>query len=350
MKLTQLILTLGLLGFFQSAAISQNQPSDAERLAASLKRFPESDANKDGKLTREELQAFNTQRREQQEAQPNPKPAPTHADVSYGPHERHVFDIWLTPSKNGEPTPLVIYIHGGGFRGGNKNINANSLKQFQEAGLSVAAIHYRLSDAGPYPIMMEDAARCLQTIRSRAKEWNLNANKVACYGGSAGAGISLWLGFHKDLADPKSKDPIARQSTRITAAATTNGQSTYDLRTFRKWFGVPDLKNHEALYKFYDVKQESDWESSRVKKLMKDASAITHLTKDDVPVYMTYNRGNVPVDKDTAEGTWVHHVKLGLKLQEAMAKLGLECNVTSPDHPESKYGSLEAFLIAKLSE
>ena len=341
-----LLFFLFLASFSFQVTYAQNRVSDEERLAASLKRFPASDANKDGELTREEWRNFNTQRRAQQEAQQNQKPAPTHADVEYGPHERHVFDIWLTPSA--KPTPLVIYIHGGGFRGGSKNINANSLKKFQEAGLSVAAIHYRLSDAGPYPIMMEDAARCLQTIRSRAKEWSLDADKVACYGGSAGAGISLWLGFHDDLADPKSKDPIARQSTRITAAATTNGQSTYDLRTFRKWFGLPDLKNHTALYPFYDIKDESDWDSRRVKRLMKDASSITHLTKDDVPVYMTYNRGDVPVDKNTAEGTWVHHVKLGLKLQEAMSKIGLECNVTSPDHPETKYGSLETFLIAKL--
>ncbi len=278
------------------------------------------------------------------------KPDPTHANVSYGFHQRHVFDIWLTDSKDGKPTPLVIYIHGGGFRQGDKDtIQVDSIKQFQNAGFSVAAIHYRLSDAGPYPIMMQDAARCLQTIRSRSKEWNLDTNRVACYGGSAGAGISLWLGFHDDLADPHSKDPIARQSTRITAAATINGQATYDLRTFREWFEIPELKNHEALYPFYDVKAESDWNTDRVKSLMKDASAITHLSRDDPPVYMTYRRGNVPVNVETAEGIWVHHVKLGLKLQEAMGKLGLECVVHSPDHPNNKYGSLEAFLIAKLS-
>lgn len=278
-------------------------------------------------------------------------PVPTFSNIPYGSHERQVFDLWLTKLKGGGLTPLVIYIHGGGFRQGNKNtIQAKSIEQFQAAGFSVAAIHYRLSDSGPYPIMMEDAARCLQTIRSRANEWNLDANRIACYGGSAGAGISLWLGFHDDLADPKSKDPIARESTRITAAATLVGQSTYDLRTYREWFGIPDLKNHEALYPFYDVKDESDWETRRVKKLMKDASAITHLTKDDVPVFMAYSRGDVPVTKETSQGVWVHHVRLGLKLQEAMSKIGLECNVLSPDHPESQYGSIEEFLIAKLSK
>ena len=313
MKNSPYLIALALLGLLPCQTVAQNNANEVTGLAERLERFPQADTNRDGSLTRDEWNAFNAQRRAQQDAQQRNKPKPTHADVAYGDHERHVFDIWLTPSD--KPTPLVIYIHGGGFRGGNKNINVNSLKTFQEAGLSVAAIHYRLSDSGPYPIMMEDAARCLHTIRHRAKEWNID-----------------------------------RQSTRITAAATTNGQSTYDLRTFREWFGVPNLRNHEALYKFYDVKAESDWNSTRVKKLMKDASAITHLTKDDVPVYMTYNRGNVPVDVNTSEGTWVHHVRLGLKLQEAMSKIGLECTVVSPDHPETRYASLEAFLIAKLKE
>lgn len=126
------------------------------------------------------------------------KQVPTFANLSYGPHERQAFDIWL-PSNTGEPAPLVIYIHGGGFRGGDKkSIRPSSIKQFREAGLAIAAINYRLSDNGTYPIMMEDAARCLQTIRSRVKEWNLNPDKIACYGGSAGGGISLWLGFHED--------------------------------------------------------------------------------------------------------------------------------------------------------
>jgi acetyl esterase/lipase len=277
------------------------------------------------------------------------KPAPTYADFSYGAHERQVFDIWLTPSNNGKPTPLVIYIHGGGFRGGNKNsIEASSIKQFQEAGISVAAIHYRLSDVGAYPIMMEDAARCLQTIRSHAKEWNLDPDKVACYGGSAGAGISLWLGFHEDLRDPGNLDPIARQSSRIIAAATSNGQSTYDLHTIRGWFGVPELKFPKRLYPMFDVTKESEWDSKRVRRLMKDASPITHLTKDDIPVYMTYRGGDVPVDKNVAFGVWIHHPKLGLKLQEAMRKLGLECEIQFPEHPVTEYASLEAFLITKL--
>ncbi len=333
---------------------SPNQPSQ-EKIAEFFKRFPEADGNKDGVLEMKEVRAFNQNRKRQAVDQTQKKrpilPDPTHAEVKYGDHERQVFDLWLAESKDGSPTPLVIYIHGGGFRGGSKaSADPVAIQIYRDAGISFAAINYRLSDVGPYPIMMHDAARCLQTIRSRAKEWNLNPDKIACFGGSAGAGISLWLGFHDDLALPENEDPIARQSTRIVAAGTSNGQSTYDMRTFRQWFGVADLEPHPALTTFYAVKKKEDWESERVKKLMTDASAITHLTKDDVPVYMAYRSGNTPVNKETDAGAWVHHVQLGLRLQEAMAKLKLECNVASPDHPEEVYGSIEAFFIEKLSD
>ena len=64
---------------------------------------------------------------------------------------------------------------------------------------------------------------------------------------------------------------------------------------------------------------------------------------------MTYGRGDVPVDNTTNPGTWVHHVRLGLKLKEAMDAIGLECVVTSPEHKDAKYSGMSEFLIEKLA-
>ena len=251
--------------------------------------------------------------------------------------------------RTAQPTPLVVYIHGGGFRGGDKRgVSREQIGDYLERGISFASMNYRLSDAGPYPIMMQDAARGLQFIRSKAKEWNLDADRIACYGGSAGAGISLWLAFHDDLADVNSEDPIARQSTRIVAAGTQGGQSTYDMRTFREWFGVPNLPPHPALVTFYGVEDGEDWQSDRVIKLMEDASPINHLTQDDAPVFMTYGQGDVPVDENSEPGLWVHHARLGIKLKEAMDQLGLECHVTWPDHQSEKYEDIHAFLCERV--
>lgn len=347
----QILCAVLLLVSFQPCSIAQDAKGE-ERLNRLLKRFPESDLNKDGKLSRDELRKLKEKRRAElsgKKGERKPALAPTHQDVKYGDHEKQAFDIWLAKGQEGKSTPLVIFIHGGGFRGGDKRgVSSKLVQSYLDQGISFAAMNYRLSDVGPYPIMMNDSARGLQFIRSKAKEWNLDSKRVACYGGSAGAGISLWLGFHEDLAAPKSEDPIAHESTRIVAAGTLNGQSTYDMRTFREWFGVPNLKPESALIPFYAIKTEADWDSERVKNLMTDASPITHLSKDDVPVFMTYGKGDVPVDENSSGGLWVHHVRLGIKLKEAMDKLGLECHVSWRDHPSKEYRDLHTFLSAKV--
>jgi len=322
-----------------------------------LRHFERMDTNRDGTATREEFEAYlksiqravAPDRKSQPERVKRAAVPPTHADVSYGTHEKQAYDIWLAKSIDGEPTPLVIYIHGGGFRGGDKNGAAgHPIQDYLDAGISFASMNYRLSNVGPYPIMMHDAARGLQHIRSNAEVWNIDSDRVACYGGSAGAGISLWLAFHDDLAKQESDDLVARQSTRIVAAGTLSGQSTYDIRTFREWFDVPHLKPHPALFPLFDVKNDDDLKSDRVTKLMTDASPITHLTKDDPPVFMAYSKGDVPVDENSEPGLWVHHARLGIKLKEAMDPLKVECHVTWRGNSSDQYEDIHTFLRAKV--
>ncbi|MEQ8635071.1 alpha/beta hydrolase fold domain-containing protein [Gimesia maris] len=332
----------------------QNSPEMQARLKRMLQRFPEADENKDGKLSGEELRKFRAgnQKKGTPRSRRNnaPRVVATVPDVAYGEHKLQRFDLWPVPDAK-KPTPLVLFIHGGGFRGGDKSLLKRGLVETcHKAGVAVAAMNYRLTDTGPYPMQMHDAARGLQTIRHRAKEWNIDPDRVVCFGGSAGAGISLWLAFHDDLADPDSDDPIARQSTRVLAAGAMNGQPTYDIHTFRKWFGVPDLAMGPAMPAFYNIEGEADINKPAVKALMQDASPITHLSKDDrASVYMTYSRPDSKVTKETESAIWVHHVLLGLKLKEAMDALGLECTVTAPGMTAEKspYGSLEDFLISK---
>lgn len=169
-------------------------------------------------------------------AQPKPKaPAqdaklqPTHADVSYGPGERNVLDFYQADVD--KPAPLVVNIHGGGFVAGDKKrVNAAAVRLLLARGIHVASINYRFVDGKDvlFPVPQLDGARAVQFLRSKARQWNIDPSRVACMGGSAGAGISMWIGFHDDLADPASSDPVARQSTRIQAIGTLGGQGTYD--------------------------------------------------------------------------------------------------------------------------
>jgi acetyl esterase/lipase len=73
----------------------------------------------------------------------------------------------------------------------------------------------------PFPAPQRDAARAIQFLRSKATVWNIDPARVVAFGGSAGAGISLWLALHADLAETNSPDPVARQSTRLLVAMRT---------------------------------------------------------------------------------------------------------------------------------
>jgi len=241
-------------------------------------------------------------------------------DHSYGKHKLNKFDLWL--AKSDSPTPLVVYIHGGGFRGGDKSrVNQYMLEGVLQSGISFASINYRLTGEVPYPAQMHDCARAVQYIRRNAKRWNIDPKRLAAYGGSAGAGISQWLAFHDDMAKPKSKDPVERESTRMSCAIPFNAQCTYDPRQIKKI--VPGRAyDNVALKLLYGLPEDWNWDEDEVDEkldaLLKDASPINHLTKDDPPVFVYHlARSNKPGN--------IHHSNFGKHLKNRMDKLGIEC-------------------------
>ena len=258
---------------------------------------------------------------------------PTRADVKYDEHPRNVLDFYQASSD--KPTPLVIYIHGGGFVGGNKTVAPAQLKGFLDAGMSLASIHYRFVDGKDviFPMPQHDGARAVQFLRSKANEWNIDPKRVACYGGSAGAGISMWIGFHEDLADLKSNDPIQRESTRIQAIGTFGGQSTYDPAKIKELIGGRAWE-HPSIFKVYGVgsAEEALRPSPEMQKLYDESAAFTHLTKDDPPLYMVYNEADGPLPADARPGQGIHHPNFGRHLKKKMDELQIEnVFVNSPD-------------------
>lgn len=274
------------------------------------------------------------------------KPAPDVAQAAYGPDERHVLDLWK--ARSDKPTPLVVFIHGGGFRGGSKDaLPAPLLARCLKAGLSVMSINYRLSPKVKFPAHYHDCARAIQFARLRAAEWNINPQRIAATGASAGAGTSLWLGFHDDLADPASDDPVLRQSTRLSCMAVTGAQSSYDPRVIREWVGDAAAR-HPALEGFYGLKA-SEIDTPQAYALYEDASPIRHLTKDDPPVYAVYSEPRGPLPADAKPGTGIHHINFGLKLKERMDALGVECIVRHTDEQRNVQQEMVDFLVRHLT-
>lgn len=295
------------------------------RLAEILKRHPDADANKDGVLTRQEAEAFRQQLQGKGRREAPRPPRPAFADVKYGAHERHVLDFWKAESS--KPAPLVVYIHGGGFVAGDKNtISAALLHRALAEGISVAAIHYRFVDGRDviFPAPQHDGARAIQFLRAKAAEWNIDPRKIAAYGGSAGAGISMWLGYHDDLADRGSADPVARQSTRLCAIGSMGGQITYDPIWIKEHIGGRAWE-HPSLLKVYGLSttEEALHPTPATRKLYDEASAVTHLTRDDPPIFMIFNEPDIEPPADAKPGQFIHHPRFAKALIPKLDALGI---------------------------
>ena len=233
-----------------------------------------------------------------------------------------MLDFWKAESD--VPTPVVVYIHGGGFVGGDKRgVHPDLIKECLASGISVAAIHYRFVTTDPFPAPQFDGARAIQFLRSQADPWNVDPKRIAAYGGSAGAGISLWLAMHDDLADPNSEDPVARQSSRLCCAGSFGGQTSYDPHVIKEWIGGR-AHEHPSIYRCYDVETLDELDDPKLQKIYDEVSAIKHLSKDDPPIFMFYSEPYGPLPDDARPGQGIHHPTFGLKLRAAMDDLGIE--------------------------
>ena len=274
---------------------------------------------------------------------------PTLAEVRYGPHERHVLDFWRAASAT--PAPLVFVIHGGGWQGGekervNKFVNVEGLLA---QGISVVAINYRFIKHAeaegvtpPVKAPLHDAARALQFVRSQAAAWNLDKTRIGAAGGSAGACSSLWLAFHDDLADPKSADPVARESTRLYCAAVTVAQTTLDPVQMKTWTPNINYGGHAfGLGSFEQFLAARD----RLQPLIAEYSPYHLVTKDDPAVYLSYN-ASPALGQEVKNPS--HTANFGVKLQERCQSLSVACELMYPGSTTAKHATAQDYLIATL--
>ena len=255
---------------------------------------------------------------------------PTYGQVSYGVHKDMTLNFWQFESES--PVPLLVHIHGGGWLGGKKQetISPNELKR----GHSFASIDYRLAGTELLPAAVHDAARAIQFLRTKAKEWNFNPSRIAVIGGSAGAASSLWLAYHDDMADPKSDDPVLRQSSRVCGAVAMGGQTTLDPFLLEKKIG-PACIQHAMIWKTVGAKSIEDLMENwgQYKDLSLQCSPVTHVSKDDPPVFLNYGK---PAPIPVIKGDGIHHAGFGRLLKEKCKKMGIDCYLQVKGHETAK--------------
>jgi acetyl esterase/lipase len=290
---------------------------------------------------------------------PPERPKPTAEQVSYGDHPRLKLDFWQ--AKSDSPTPLVVLIHGGGWTSGDKTTFGNAqIKPYLDAGISVAAINYRLIQTAmsekvepPVKAPLHDAARAIQFLRSKAKEWNLDKNRVGASGGSAGACTSLWLALHEDLANPKAQDPVLRESTRLQAAAVAGAQTSLDPKQVKEWMPTAVYGGHAFGFRTDGKCRAMEFAAAmenreKIMPWIKEYSPIELLSRDDPPLFLDYGGQKKKPVKGEAQDDPTHSALYGLMLAEAAEKHKVEVIVAYPGNKHPQFANMQAFLIAKL--
>jgi len=273
---------------------------------------------------------------------------PTLANVRYGKYDRDVLDVFQV--KTAKPAPVLIYFHGGGWLGGDKK--SMDPAPYLQMGIAVVTANYRFTtgtpDAAPFPAPMLDSARVVQFVRSKAKEWNIDPNRIDLTGSSAGAVISMWIAYHPDLAKPGSTDPVERFSTRVTCITPQSGPTTLDPKLIRQRVGG-DPKAIGALLPFFGVRSPEELDAPDKQKLVADASPINHITRNAPPTFLQYvfPLGGTPLPENTPINVSIHHSEFGVMLKEKLDAAGVE-NVLQTPGDGSDPQALWAFLIKHL--
>ncbi|MEO7659867.1 MAG: alpha/beta hydrolase [Pyrinomonadaceae bacterium] len=275
---------------------------------------------------------------------PTPEmPKPDIADGKYGEFSANTFDLWKAKSK--KPTPLVVYMHSGGLASGDKsNISANQLTLMLRSGLSVMAINYRLTGAAVFPQHFMDCARAIQFARHNAKEFNIDPKLIAGNGGSAGGMAALWIGFHDDMADPSSDDPVLRQSTRLKVMTVSGAQTTLIPDQVIKYVG--ELATQYGNYsngKLFGL-NKNEMNTPKALELYRAISPLTYLSKDDPQVWAYYSVPKKPLTSESTTSDAIHHPGFGVVLKQEMDKLGITCKLRHKDDGQKVNDDMIQFM------
>lgn len=184
-----------------SCAAQQTAPAVTNRQKEQF--FKQFDRDGDGQLNqqeRKEAQRRWRQLREDRSQMTLPKGVEALRDIEYAKVDEHslLLDIYR-PEKIEQPLPVIVWIHGGGWRGGSRTI-CRALPMSGQ-GYAVVSIDYRLSGQASFPAQIHDCKAAIRWIRAHARKYGFDPERIGVWGSSAGGHLAALLGTTGDMKE-----------------------------------------------------------------------------------------------------------------------------------------------------
>ena len=244
--------------------------------------FNKADQNNDGTISREEDKAFRNRSKRNNNFE---RPAQSSLiqikqNIFYTKNEnlRQSLDLIIPQKRKKEKLPVIVYIHGGAWKAGNKNQGQRHLSAFVESGHYIGvSVGYRLSSEAKWPSQIHDCKAAIRWIRGNAKEYGMDTTKIGAIGHSAGGHLVSMLGTTSGVkALEGSLGQHTNESSNINCVINFFGPSA-----FLEMSKFPSRIDHDAANSPESQLIGGALQSN--KKKAQQASPIYYASKDDVP-------------------------------------------------------------------
>ncbi|MEW6238699.1 MAG: alpha/beta hydrolase [Candidatus Omnitrophota bacterium] len=222
-------------------------------------------------------------------------------------------DIAYPKEKSEKPRPVVVWIHGGAWRAGDKSHNA--ALPLTQSGYFTASIDYRLSQEAIWPAQINDCKTAIRFLRAHAEQYGIDPNKIGVWGSSAGGHLAAMLGTSGDVKELEGGGDWADRSSRVQAVVDFFGPTN-----FLKMLDFPSSMKHDApdspesLLIGGPVRDNPD----RVRSV----DPISYVSADDPPFLIVHGNKDPLVPYNQSELLYEALKKAGVDAQMILVKDG----------------------------
>ena len=281
-----------------------------EEFKAPARLFQRFDRNRDGVLTQDDFSGRpanqNTSR-----ARPNAlRDVTVLRDVEFGRGGDRNLTMHLvmpTQNKSDSPRPVYVWIHGGGWQGGTKESGVWKVAEMVRHGFVGATIEYRLTGEATFPAQIEDCKCAIRYLRAHADKYNIDPDRIAVGGSSAGGHLAALVGTSGGVAELEGSGGWVDQSSAVQAVVDLYGPTD-----FKAFVSTKGYENHNR-----DGSPESKLlgggEVLPNEAGIKQVNPITYIDSSDPPFLIFHGSNDRTVPPNQSEA-----------LHEALKSAGIE--------------------------